>query len=232
MKKIILSSFLGFVSAVAVAQGTVLFGNASSIVGWEIPRDRNVKFDPTAALYDPLLVAGANVSSNYDGVNLSGLRAALFFAPGTLPDANWRAVTNLAMATSGSTFATFKQSTSTTAGSWFGGSRTMQGVPASSAYASLMVVVWDTDLTMDPFAPAAASGLWGRSTVFQYMTAPSHGAPNPPGDFLMQNLESFNIGALFPPELIPEPAAPALVGLFAVVLLLFRRRGPRASRVS
>ena len=231
MKKALISIIASLLTVAAVAQGTVVFGNASSIVGWSPQRDRNVKFDPTAALYDPLLVAGANVSSNYAGVNLSGLRAALFFAPGTLPDPDWQAVTNLAMTASGSAFATFRQSTSTTTGSWFGGSRTMQGVPPYSAYASLMVVVWDGALAADPFSPAAAPGLWGRSSVFHYVTPGPEGYPGP-DVFLMQNLESFSIGALFPPELIPEPTPPTLIGASAAVLMLFRPRRLRAPWVS
>lgn len=223
MKKALFSLLVCLLTVMAVAQGMVDFRNASSIVGWEIPRDRNVKFDTTAALYNPLLVAGDNVSSNYAGVDLSGLRAALYFASGTLADVNWQAVTNLALPFSGSPYATFKQSTSTTAGSWFGGTRTMQGVSGYyPEFVSLMVVVWDSALATDPFSPAAAPGLWGRSTVFSYMTPGPWGYPG--NDvFMMQNLESFSIGALFPPELIPEPMAGALAGVGGAVRFFMRR---------
>ncbi len=144
MKSIVLFLLLlGGLSGVRLAaQGLVFFGNASSIAGWEIQRDRNVKFDATAALYNPLLVAGDNVSSNYAGVNLSSLRVALYFTLGTLVDADWQDVTNLAMPYAGSPYTTFRQSISTTAGSWFGGSRTMQGVSGYyPEFVSLMVVV-------------------------------------------------------------------------------------------
>lgn len=132
-----------------------------------------MKFGVAAASYHPLLLAGANVSSNYAGVNLSSLRAVLLYAPGVVSDANWSVmVTNIAMHTASATspFATFKQSTSATAGSWYGGERTMSGISASGGVASLMVFVWDTAYSAEPVSPAVFSGLWGRSAVFQYAT--------------------------------------------------------------
>jgi hypothetical protein len=114
MKKLLLTTAATLLTVAAFGQGSVTFQNASSISGWNPVADRNVKFGVTAAAYNPALTAGANVSSNFAGVDLTFLRTALYYAaPGT---------TDLAQflpATGGST--TFKTSTSTTAGSWFGG---------------------------------------------------------------------------------------------------------------
>ncbi len=214
MKRTILLLLVSLATIAAFGQGSVTFQNASTISGWNPVADRNVKFGTSMAFYHPLIVAGANVSSNYAGVNLSFLRAALYYAPGIVPDANWQLVNNLAMPTSGSPFATFKNSTSTTAGSWFGGIRTMAGIPAQNGTASLMVLVWDISLSVNPFSPAAQSGLWTRSKVFTY-TTPSSPTPDP-ADFLMQNLESFAFE-------VPEPVTPTLAGLSAVMLFFFRR---------
>lgn len=217
MKKTILTTIASLLAVGAFAQGSVTFQNAATVAGWAPAADRNVKFDATAALFNPLLVAGANVSSNYAGVNLSSLRAALYFAPGTVADANWQTVNNAAgLTVAGSPNATFKQSTSTTAGSWFGGSRTMAGVASQAGAASLMVVVWDTALSADPFSTEALGGLWGRSAVFSYST-PAGGTPAP-AEFLPNNLAGFTIG------IVPEPSSMALAGLGAASLLLFRRR--------
>lgn len=216
MKKTILTTIASLLAVGAFAQGSVTFQNSTATAGWPATVDRNVKFAASAAAFNPLLVEGANVSSNYAGVNLSSLRAALYFAPGTVSDANFALVNTLATPVSGLATATFKGSTSTTAGSWFGGTRTMAGIPLQSGAASLMVVVWDTNFGNDPFAPAAQGGLWGRSTVFSY-TTPAGGTPAP-AEFLPLNLASFSIG------IVPEPSSMALAGLGAASLLLFRRR--------
>lgn len=189
MKKLLLTTLSSLLAVAAFAQGTVTFQNASTVAGWASVADRNVKFGADAANYNPALVAGANVSSNYAGVNLSALRVALFFAPGTVGDAAWDSVNQLAL---GTTVATFKGSTSTTAGSWFGGTRSLNGVAAQGGVASLMVVVWDSSLSADPLSAAARAGLWGRSAVFGY-TTPAGSTPAP-AEFLPNNLASFTIG--------------------------------------
>lgn len=170
------------------AQGVVTFQNASTAAGWNPVADRNVRWSPSAASFNPLLVAGDNVASNYAGLNFSTLRAALYYAPGTVSDANWQQV-NLA-ASGGS--ATFKQSTSATRGSWFGGTRTLDTIANQSGTASLMVVVWNSALSSDPFSAAAQTGLWGRSPVFGY-TTPAGTTPAP-SEFLPNNLTSFTVG--------------------------------------
>jgi hypothetical protein len=212
MKKLLLTSLASLLTVAAFAQGTVTFQNANTLSGWNPVADRHVKFGETAAAFNPLLVAGANVSSNYAGVNLTSLRAALFYAPGTVADGDWLQV-NLA---AGGTAATFKNSTSSSAGSWFGGTRTLTTIAAQGGVASLMVVVWDSSLSADPLSVAARGGLWGRSSVFAY-TTPASSTPAPV-DFLPNNLQSFTIGV------IPEPSSMAIAGLGAAALVFFRRR--------
>lgn len=230
MKRTILLTAVSLLTVAALGQGSVVFQNAATVPGWLIPRDRNVKFDATAATYNPLLVPGANVSSNYAGVDLSTLRATLLYAPGIVPDENWWTVTNLAMPTISGTspYATFKQSTSTTAGSWFGGIRTMDGIPASNGVVSLMVFVWDAAHSPEPISWAAFDGLFGRSAVFQYIT---YGWDAPlPTEPLPDNLQGFNLGIFGQPFNlpadawggVPEPSAAALTGLGVTLLFLLR----------
>jgi hypothetical protein len=212
MKKLILTSLASVLAVAAFAQGTVTFQNASTVAGWSPVADRNVRWADTAALFNPGLIAGANVASNSAGLNLSSLRAALYYAPGTVADASWQTIT--LAATGGS--ATFKQSTSATAGSWFGGTRTLDTIAAQAGAASLMVVVWDSSLSSDPLSVAARAGLWGRSAVFAYST-PAGSTPAPI-EYLPNNLVSFTVG------IVPEPSSMALAGLGAASLLMFRRR--------
>jgi hypothetical protein len=228
MKTFALTCLANLLALAAAAQGTVTFQNNSTFPGWSPATDRNVKFSETTALYNPLLTPGANVSSNYAGVNLSGLRAALFYAPGVVADADWYTLTSLASA-SGSPFATFKNSTSTTAGSWFGGTRSMAGIPAQNGLVSLMVFVWDSAWAAEPLSRAALRGLHGRSAVFQY-TTPASAMPAP-SDFLPQNLRSFTLDSVLewglPPDAwggVPEPTTTTLFGLGVAILTLRRWR--------
>lgn len=216
MKKTIITTLACLMAVASFGQGSVTFQNSTATAGWPATVDRNVKFGATAAVFNPLLVAGANVSSNYAGVDLSSLRAALYYAPGTVADSAWQTVNTLALPTTGGALATFKQSTSATAGSWFGGARTMAGVASQAGAASLMVLVWDSSRSSDPFSVEALGGLWGRSAVFSYST-PAGSTPAP-AEFLPLNLASFTIGV------VPEPSSMALAGLGAASLLLFRRR--------
>jgi hypothetical protein len=210
MKKLLLTTAATCLTIAAFGQGQINFNNASTIAGWTTVADRNVKFDSTASLFSPLLVAGANVSSNYAGLNLSTLRAALYFAPTTVSDP-------LQFTAAGGGPVTFKVSTSTTAGSWFGGTRTLDGIPNGTT-ANLVVFVWDSSRAANPLDPQArfGGGLYGQSAIFQY--TPPSGATPAPAEFLPNNLMSFGIG------IIPEPSSFALVGLGAAAMLIFRRR--------
>jgi len=188
MKQLPLILTLCSVITSASAQGTVGFANASTTAGlW--PADRAVRWADNATNYSPLLQPGGLVSSNYAGLDLSFLRAGFCYAlPGT---------TNLAdFVYAPDTVTTFRQSTSTTAGSWFSKSTTLPISPSVIAFA----VVWDNRLSTDPLSPAAQAGLWGRSEVFAQITSPF----GPPSELITQNLRAFNIG-------IPEPAASGMV---------------------
>jgi hypothetical protein len=230
MKTFALTCLANLLALAAAAQGTVTFQNAATINGWDPVVDRNVKFSAISAGYNPLLTDGANVSSNYAGVNLSSLRVALFYAPGVVADANWYTLTSLAMPASGSPFATFKNSTSTTAGSWFGGTRSMAGIPVQNGLVSLMVFVWDINLTAEPVSRAALMGLSGRSAVFQY-TTPTFSETLTPAEFLPHNLMSFSLTSelayRLPPDAwggVPEPTTTTLFGLGVAILTLRRRQ--------
>lgn len=211
MKRILLACLTCILALNVYSQGAVTFQNASTIAGWDSVVDRNVRFGIGAVYFG--IPVGANVSSNYAGLNLSSLRAALYYAPGTISDANWQQVN---LPATGSP-ATFKQSTSTTAGSWFGGTQTLDTIASQGGIATLMVVVWDLALSSNPFSAAAQSSLlWGRSAVFSYTTP---AGPTPaPAEYLMNNLRSFEIATM------PEPTTLALTGLGATMLFLTRRR--------
>ena len=163
MKRIILTTTAILLSIAAFGQGIVNFSNASSTPGWANPTfDRYVRWGPFAAAYYPLLVPGDPVSSNYAGLNFTSLRAALYFAPASNNDPNF---VGYVPAAGGS--ATFKASTSATAGSWFGGNRTLDNIPPGTP-ANLVVIVWDISVSSDPLIGAARGGGWGASDVFQY----------------------------------------------------------------
>jgi hypothetical protein len=208
MKKLLITTAATLLTVAAFGQGQVSFNNASSIAGWTSVADRNVHFSSNSAALPPGITPGANVSSNHAGLNLTSLRAALYYAATTQTDVNL-------FTAAGGGPATFKTSTSATAGSWFGGNRTLDNI-AIGAPANLVVIVWDSSLTSDPLSAAARGGLYGQSAIFQY-TSPTSPTPAP-AEFLPNNLAAFSI------SIIPEPSSFALAGLGAAALLIFRRR--------
>jgi hypothetical protein len=210
MKKTILTITASLLTVAAFGQGIVNFSNASSTPGWANPTfDRYVRWDAIAPAYNPSLIPGGLVSSNYAGLNLASLRAALYYAASTQNDVNL-----FTAAAGGPT--TFKVSTSTTAGSWFGGNRTLDFIPPGST-ANLIVIVWDSNLSNDPLSAAACGGLGGRSSVFQY-TPPTNPQAQP-SDFLMTGLTAFNVGL----PCSPEPSTLGLAAIGAAALLILRR---------
>ena len=193
----------------ANAQGSVNFGNASSLGCWMDPSlDRYVHWAPSAALFDPRLVPGELVTSNYAGINFSSLRAALYYAASTETDLGQF------VAASGGPSG-FKNSTSANAGSWFGHLDTLDTIP-NGVTANLTVLVWDSNLSNDPLSTAARAGLWGSSSIFQY-TPPTDALPGP-WQFMMDGLTAFQVG--FP---APETSSWSLFGLGLIVYLCFRR---------
>jgi len=210
MKAILLSALIAFITASATAQGTVTFANASTTGG--LPAgNRNVRWSSVASFINPLLTAGGNVSSNYAGVNLSSLRAQLFFGTGS--DLN--TFTPVDFDHNG--ISTFKQSTSATAGSWFNKSVTLNGVLPGQTR-DFIVVVWDSSLSPDPRSLEAKTGLWGSSNPFSY-TVPAGGTPAP-SEFLMLNFTGMTVGLFF----FPEPSTAAILGLGGMLVLLRRGR--------
>jgi len=195
------------------AQGTVVFGNASTIVN--MPAGRNVIWGPNASNLYPALVTGANVSSNYGGLDLSGLRAQLFFTTTTSLDV--QTYTPVAAAQNG--VATFKQSTSTTAGSWFNKVATLNGATPERPV-NLAVVVWQSDLDPDPFGSLAREGLHGVSQPFYYV--PPATSP-PPSEWLMYNFPGMTV------DWAPEPTV-ALLAVTGIVIGWCRQRRRAAQR--
>jgi len=190
----------------APGQGLIVFGNASTITGWPTPiADRNVRFGPAFNTINPAMV-GANVTSNAFGYDFSSLRAQLFYTIDL--NASTNSFSRVSESLGG--ISTFKQSTSTTPGSWFGHTATLTGVPViggSTPLVNMFVVVWDSQLSSDSWSDTARTGPWGMSAVFQW----SSSRVPAPSEFLMVNLRSFDIN-------IPEPSVSALAGLAGLAL--------------
>jgi hypothetical protein len=211
MKKLLTTTAAALLTVAAFGQGVVNFSNASSTPGWANPAlDRYAHWKADIALFNPALQPGGVVASNSGGLNLGSLRAALYYAASTDFDPNF---VGYVQAAGG--LATFKTSTSATAGSWFGGNRTLDSIGLGTT-ANLVVLVWDSSLTTDPLSAAARGGLFGASAVFQY-TPPTNPQAQP-SDFLMTGLTGFSVGA------VPEPTTLALAGLGAAALIIARRR--------
>lgn len=211
MKKFFLTFAAAVLTTSASAQGVVTFANASSTPGWANPLfDRYVHWDAgLGGLFTPYGL----VASNSYGLNLTSLRAALYYAASTQND-----ISLFTPASGGS--ATFKASTSATVGSWFGGNRTLDTIP-NGVTANLVVLVWDLSLASDPLSGNARGGIWGASSIFQY-TPPSNPQAQP-SDFLMTGLTAFTVG-------VPEPST-AVLTLLAIGALVRSRRPQSAARL-
>lgn len=196
MKKVILTTLMSVAAVAAFAQGTVTFKNDSSVLA--SPPDRLVRFDATAASVNAAYTAGTPVYSNAN----PNIVAQLFYGASTAPEGSLVAVTTAPT--------TFRTSTSTSVGVWFGGTRTLEGFATGTL--NLQVRVWDSSSG----GTFGNSVLQGKSTIFTY-TIPTSTTPSP-SDFFMANFTGFTIGA------VPEPATFALAGLGAAALLIFRRR--------
>lgn len=212
MKKLLLTTAAVLLTVGVYAQGTVTFANASNTSGLNAA-NRQVTFGTTATAFNAALAAGANVSSNYAGVNMAGLRAALLYAPTTVTDLAQFSLASFPA----NAYPTLRTSTSAVAGSWFASTATLATIAAGQT-ANLVAVVWDTAFAASPLDAAAKNGLYGTSAIFQY-TVPGGSTPAP-AEFLMQNLRGFTVEA----AVIPEPTSFALLGLGAAAMLILRRR--------
>jgi len=213
MKKILLTTALGLIAAVSsYGQGAITFANATSSYGTATP-DHLVRWDASAAQFNAGLVAGGLVASNSGGVNLTGLRAQLYYGSSTVTSlAGMIAVTDAP--------ATWRASTSLNAGSWLGGGRTLVGFDPGQTV-TLAILVWDSSVQADARLAAAGvgttyAGVFGSSGFFNYNIPTGNPAPSA---FLPGN-SPFTVG--FTP--VPEPTTMALAGLGAAALMIFRRR--------
>jgi len=200
MKKTLLTLALTVVTASVFAQGTVNFSNGSSVWG----STRNVTFLDT-----PGVANGTALSTNAGGLNLYGLRAQLFYGAA--------AVENSLVAVTTAP-ASLRSSTSASSGTWFGGTRTLDGFSAPGTIVQLQVRIWDTTLAADWNAALLPgyTGLIGKSAIFAY-TIPTSPTPAP-ADFNMVNFQAFTVSP------VPEPTSFALAGMGLASLLIFRRR--------
>jgi hypothetical protein len=211
MKTALLVGLLTLCSLTGLSQGTVNFSNATSTYGTNTP-DHLLRFSSTTVQIDPAL-PGSLVASNTGGVNLTGLRAQLFYGASTVNNIfSLTAVTDAP--------ATFRASTSANAGAWLGGTRTLFGFnPGDTVH--LNVVVWDIRFSTDPLQSLANygnGGLFGLSWIFNY-TIPAAGSP--PSAYLPSGQLPFAIPY---PGIIPEPASLTLVGLGSLALLFWRKK--------
>lgn len=214
MKKLLLTTTLAVGALVAYGQGTINFNNATSTYGSATP-SHLITFAPSAANYNAALAAGANVSSNYASVDLTSLRALLYYGASTQ-----NSIAGLTAATSAP--ATFRASTSANAGSWVGGGIvTMQGFDVGQTV-NAAVLVWDSSkyasgaAAYNAFVTGNWNGLFGTSGIFQY-TVPAAGSL--PTAYFMAGQSAFTLAAV-----VPEPSTFALAGLGAAAMLIFRRR--------
>jgi hypothetical protein len=117
--------------------------------------------------------------------------------------------------------AEFGDGTTTPAGTWLGGIRTIEGVERGVPL-QLVVVAWDANFA-DPDTAFTHFGAAGASGVFGFQDKMSN--PPQPSDIAMDSFQSFQIGGLaglpwrelpWGPRITPEPST---VGLAAVGLI-------------
>lgn len=178
---------------VALSQGTVNFNNSVSF-GDTI--DRRVYLDTVGGTR----LVGVNwAAAVYYGSSESSITKVATAGDGSVAQSRglFRAV----------------DPTTTFAGTWSGGNRTIADANAGDTV-WLQIRVWDITKFADYGLALAAGDRVGQSAAFQYTL--SSASPIPPSDLLMKNMRAF--------ALVPEPSTIALGVLGLGSLLLFRRK--------
>lgn len=116
--------------------------------------------------------------------------------------------------------ANFRGATTTSPGTWSGGTRTATGVEQGTAL-NLVVRVWDNSVANYDAAKAAFNKGYGESAAFAFKDPLS----SPPGatDNFLVNFQGFSITQRIQ-TVIPEPSTIALGALGVAGLLFFRRK--------
>lgn len=183
MRKLIALFAVTVVAASAFAQGTVNFNNRLTFASTD---DRLVYLGTV----NPVPLVGTDwVAQLYYG------------SQGTAADSLNPVAANPAA---------FRVATTTSPGTWSGGTRTLDGI-AIGGTATLQVRVWNL-ASFPTYDAALAAGEYGVSNPFDY-TVPAAGSL--PSAFYMEGLRTFNV--------VPEPSTIAL-GVLGLAGLLFLRR--------
>ncbi len=181
--------------AFGYSQGTVNFNN-------------NVAFATSA----PVAANGKSDRFVYDSDNSTRLVGTNYFAQLYFAIGSGVAESSLVAVTP---TAAFRTPTTSSPGTWSGGTRTLPGTSAGQTV-TLQVRVWDGSLfSTYEQAAVGAVGKIGKSVTFDYVV-PTTGAP--PAAFFMEGLQSFT---LVP---VPEPSTYALGALGLGAVALVRRR--------
>ena len=194
------------VRLLSFGQGTVFFGNASSVL--TSPPDRLIRFDSTAGAFNPFGTNYAPAVSNL----APGLRAQLYYGLSTATSESLAPVTTAPV--------TFRGSTSANAGAWFTTTTTLYGLPLPQDYLDPLIFnfevrIWDVSLASSyeaALADPSYSGLIGHSplaTQYYYYF---------PQDSGLTALQGFNIGT------IPEPSVFALLAVSGGIFAIVRKR--------
>jgi hypothetical protein len=184
MRKLVALFAVTVVAASALAQGTVSFNNNSAFA-----------------------TVANRLVNNVGGAPLVGTDfvAQLYFGSAGTAVGSLTAVTTAP--------ARFRIATTSSPGTWSGGTRTLDGI-ASGVTATLQVRVWNaTAFPAGYDAAVAGGGVTGFSDPFAY-TVPAAGSP--PAAFFMENMRGFT--------LVPEPSTIALGVLGLAGLVFIRRR--------
>jgi hypothetical protein len=113
--------------------------------------------------------------------------------------------------------ANFRGATTTSPGTWSGGTRTATGVNQGTAL-NLVVRVWDNSVASYDTARASFGKGYGQSAAFAFQDP--LGSPPGPSDNFMVNFQGFSVTQ----NVIPEPSTIALGALGVAGLLFFRRK--------